>query len=201
VTIAQFDTVECQVLHVRGDADANRFLPRTSTAVTPGTTNVPIGGMILSPGTLAAPWLLCNGSTFSGATYPALQTFLGGTTLPDMRNLSPMGAGATVALGSTAGALTNPLTTAQLAAHTHGSGGGHVHTGPAHTHTVSDVQNSNLTAGASGVNVPGGATQTGSSGTGNTGNTDPGPTASTGSGNSFSILSPVIGVNWYIRAA
>lgn len=31
------------------------------------------------------PYLLCNGSTFSGATYPILANFLGGTTLPDYR--------------------------------------------------------------------------------------------------------------------
>jgi microcystin-dependent protein len=31
------------------------------------------------------PYLICDGSAFSGATYPALATQLGGTTLPDMR--------------------------------------------------------------------------------------------------------------------
>jgi microcystin-dependent protein len=31
------------------------------------------------------PYLVCNGSTFSAATYPALAAQLGGTTLPDMR--------------------------------------------------------------------------------------------------------------------
>ncbi len=33
----------------------------------------------------ATGWLLCDGSSFSGTTYPDLNTFLGGTTLPDMR--------------------------------------------------------------------------------------------------------------------
>ena len=31
-------------------------------------------------------WLLCDGSTFNGATYLELQTVLGGTTLPDLRD-------------------------------------------------------------------------------------------------------------------
>lgn len=30
-------------------------------------------------------WLFCDGSAFSGATYPNLQAALGGTTLPDLR--------------------------------------------------------------------------------------------------------------------
>lgn len=38
-------------------------------------------------------WLICNGSTFSGATYPALATLLGSTTLPDLRDRSVYGAG------------------------------------------------------------------------------------------------------------
>lgn len=32
-----------------------------------------------------APWLLCDGSTFSAVTYPILSQILGGTTLPDFR--------------------------------------------------------------------------------------------------------------------
>lgn len=34
------------------------------------------------------PYLLCDGSTFSAATYPYLNTKLGGTTLPDLRGRS-----------------------------------------------------------------------------------------------------------------
>jgi hypothetical protein len=35
-----------------------------------------------------APYLLCDGSAFSGATFPQLAVFLGGTTLPDFRGRS-----------------------------------------------------------------------------------------------------------------
>lgn len=38
-------------------------------------------------------WLICDGSTFSGATYPALATLLGSTTLPDLRDRSIYGVG------------------------------------------------------------------------------------------------------------
>lgn len=33
-------------------------------------------------------WLYCNGAAFAGATYPELNTFLGGVTLPDSRGRS-----------------------------------------------------------------------------------------------------------------
>ena len=65
------------------------------------------------------PYLLCNGGTFSSATYPVLTTILGGTTLPDRRG--------TVAanLDQGAGRLTNIGTLFQiggdqnLQSHTH----------------------------------------------------------------------------------
>ena len=48
----------------------------------------PPGSVLAWAGTGAsAPtgWLLCDGSTFSGVTYPELALALGGTTLPDLR--------------------------------------------------------------------------------------------------------------------
>jgi microcystin-dependent protein len=36
-------------------------------------------------GCTVPPWLYCNGTTFSSATYPALTDIIGGTTLPDFR--------------------------------------------------------------------------------------------------------------------
>ena len=35
--------------------------------------------------TIPSGWLLCDGTTFSGSIYPDLSTFLGSTTLPDLR--------------------------------------------------------------------------------------------------------------------
>jgi hypothetical protein len=158
-------------------------------------------------------WLLCNGGTFSAVTYPALNTYLGSTTLPNLTNFIPMGAGSTVALGATAGSTTS----AGLLAHVHGSGGGHTHTSAAHVHGsggphTHTYNTGSLTAGfgSGGLSADNSnpSTSTGSTDPGNTasttpgasGSTDPGNTASAGAGSSFSVLNPVMGVYWWIRA-
>lgn len=69
-------------------------------------------------------WLICDGSSFSSGTYPALNTLLGGTTLPDLRGRSPMGAGTgsgltARTLGSNYGSETHTLSTAEMPSHTH----------------------------------------------------------------------------------
>lgn len=47
---------------------------------------VPVGMIAAFPvNTAPAGWLVANGSTFSSATYPDLATYLGSTTLPDLR--------------------------------------------------------------------------------------------------------------------
>lgn len=44
----------------------------------------PVGSMMLYPGeTAPVGWLIAEGATFSGATYPELEARLGGTTLPN----------------------------------------------------------------------------------------------------------------------
>lgn len=40
-------------------------------------------------GCTVRPYLYCDGTSFSSATYPALATFIGGTTLPDFRGRAP----------------------------------------------------------------------------------------------------------------
>ena len=60
-----------------------------------------------------AGWLVLDGSTFDGSTYPALAALLGGTTLPNMTDRFPIGAG-TKALGTSGGAATRALTVANL---------------------------------------------------------------------------------------
>lgn len=154
--------------------------------------SIPIGGCIWSPVSLAnASWLLCNGSTFSATTYPALNTLLGGNTLPNLVNYSPAGTGL-VAAGATAGATTST----GLISHTH--------TGPSHSHSHSHSGangapishfGGNTTAAGTTYNFnadSGSATDATAGGTGATG--------SAGSGSSFSILNPITGGYWLMRA-
>lgn len=87
-------------------------------------------GTIVAYGGAAAPtgWLLCDGSAVSRTTYAALFTAIGTTfgvgdgsttfNLPDLRDRFPLGKSGTKALGSSGGALA------------------HTHTGPSHTHPV-----------------------------------------------------------------
>lgn len=73
----------------------------------------PMGTIEAFYGTTApAGWLFCDGSTFSAATYPELNTLLGGNTLPDLRNRSLVGRATTgTAFGTTgqANITTNPV--------------------------------------------------------------------------------------------
>jgi microcystin-dependent protein len=84
---------------------------------------VPIGSMMMWPvATAPSGWLICDGGSFSAATYPDLATVLGGTTLPDMRTRFPVGVGSGHALGATGGAATVALALANIPAHTHSPG-------------------------------------------------------------------------------
>lgn len=43
-----------------------------------------VGDILITVRVLAAPWHLCDGSTFSQTAYPDLYAVLGGTTLPNI---------------------------------------------------------------------------------------------------------------------
>ena len=109
------------------------------TAESPVTTAVQTGTVLPYVGlTPPSGYLLCDGSLVSRATYSDLSTLLAAQTppypygagdasttfaLPDMRGMAPYGVAASGtgdALGDTFGAID------------------HTHTGPAHTHTVTD---------------------------------------------------------------
>jgi hypothetical protein len=167
---------------------------------------IPIGGCIWSIVTITDPsWLLCDGSTFSASAYPALNTLLGGDTLPNLVNYSPAGTGL-VAAGSTTGS----TTASTLIAHTHG-GPSHTHTGPSHSHShnhgsssggsfvVSGSGGSAFSSGSNYVQDTDTDTDATTGGTGATGSAS-GTTGSTGSGSSFSIQNPILGGYWYLRA-
>lgn len=162
-----------------------------------------VGALLSSIVAISDPaWLLCDGSSFSGTTYPALAAALGGTTLPDARGVALMGAGVNgIVLGTRD-------STGHLIAHTH-TGAAHTHTGAAHTHSHS--HQSSLGGGFAAVGsayaaVVGTGLQTAAStdtdatsttpGAG--GSTTPGAGGSTGTGTAN--VPPNLGVNVYIRA-
>lgn len=139
---------------------------------------------------IPAGWLPCDGSTFSSDTYPALATLLSGTTLPNITDRFPIGAG-TKSLGSSGGSPTVVLTDENLPPHTHTMN---------HNHTIST-----RTEGVVGTNTTRVAA---SSGAGATDDANTAPNAYSGStGNGPGTSTPVDVLNpwralWFIiRAA
>lgn len=181
-------------------------------AAGPSGGPVPVGCMLAFPAALTDPaWLLCNGGSFSAVTYPALNTFLGGTTLPDARGVALMGAGVNGIVLGTRNA------TGASAAHVH-TGAAHTHTSAAHAHSHSH-SHSHAPSGGGGFVVTGaldgpqaGASFGASNATTDTDatvdatSTTPGPTgaasaANTGNyGSGTANVPPNLGVNVYIRA-
>ncbi len=110
---------------------------QTSAGVPTGTI-IPYGGATAPSG-----WLLCDGVSFTNATFPDLAAMLndvyggdGGTNtdVPDLRGVFPFGkpvAGEGSSLADTGGALDHTHT---QPTHTHAEVG-HTHTVPNHTHT------------------------------------------------------------------
>ncbi|MEZ4966500.1 MAG: tail fiber protein [Saprospiraceae bacterium] len=87
----------------------------------------PVGVIQMWPtATPPAGWLICDGSSFNAATYPALNAVLGGNTLPNFKGRFPLGANFPVvpggfphALGSTGGEEEHTLTVAEMPSHSH----------------------------------------------------------------------------------
>lgn len=81
------------------------------------------------------PYLNCDGTTFSSATYPQLATYLGGTALPDARGrllfALDQGTGRLAGASFLSGGGGITIGSSNLPAHTHGiSDPGHLHTIP-----------------------------------------------------------------------
>lgn len=130
---------------------------------------VPPGSMMDYAGS-AAPtgWLLCDGTSYLRATYPALFTAIGTTwgaadgshfNVPDLRSRMPVFAGAGAGLTSrtlaaTGGEETHALTVAEEAVHSH-TDAGHSHGDPGHNHgatsTESAYHNHNMATSVGGA--------------------------------------------------
>lgn len=114
-------------LTVAGGSDITTSV--SGSTLTVASTAVPTGSIVMWPtATPPTGWLLLDGSTFSAATYPNLNTLLGGNTLPDMRQRFPLGTAA-------AGTGSTLLGTGGSIDHTH-TQPTHTHTQPTHTHTL-----------------------------------------------------------------
>ena len=85
-----------------------------------------VGAISHFEGTPPTNWLLCDGSTFTALTYPKLNTYLGGNTLPNYQGRMFLAAdGVTYTNGATGGSAD-----AVVVQHNHGvTDPGHSHTG------------------------------------------------------------------------
>jgi microcystin-dependent protein len=105
------------------------------------------------------PYLNCDGSAFNGATYPALRSFLNGTTLPDARGrfravLNQTTGRITTASGgvdgdtilASGGGDSVTLLSSAMPTHTHTANV----TDPGHTHTISPAVMSQVSGGIAG---------------------------------------------------
>lgn len=156
---------------------------------------LPVGNVIMLYDSVAPyGYLLCDGSPFSGVTYPALAAKLGGTNTPDFRDRVPVGVSGSKALGATNGADTVSLVKANIPTHVHDM---------THTHTYAVRQSAAAFGGAGAAATP---TVSGSL---NTLNTNAASSSTTGNGAADGLGDPVTAVdiqnkklalNFYIKA-
>jgi microcystin-dependent protein len=188
----------------------------------------PTGLTLMYPGTGApsANWLVCNGAAVSRTTYSALFALIGtlygngnGSTtfnIPNFKHRVPAGLDSTdtnfATLGQQGGESAHVLTTAELAAHSHGindPGHGHGVNDPGHAHgstrnffaDAGGAGNLNMSGGGNGfaqgqVNV-----QTTGSGTGIflSGSGTGISIQNTGSGTAHNNLQPYTTINFIIK--
>lgn len=91
-----------------------------------GGSSAPVGTVVAYAGVKApAGWLLCDGTAYKKAQYPALAAVLGATgtgtdfTVPDLRGRFLMGSSASHPRAQTGGEETHTLTTAEMPFHNH----------------------------------------------------------------------------------
>lgn len=172
----------------------------------------PIGSIVMwATATPPTGWLICDGTTFSATTYPALNTLLGGNTLPNLQQRFPVGAGDNTGLTGTGASVLGVGGTTDNLSHSH-TGVDHLHT-IAHTHSFFSIDGG-ASAGTSTVKfaqgggstttvTPGGATNQPS--TGSSGGADrsltTGTTGTVADATGMNVYQPYVALNFIIRAA
>lgn len=166
-------------------------------------------GMLMAFAGSSAPsgWLICDGTAVSRATYSALFGVIGTTygvgdgsttfNLPQGVNNTMVGQGGTIvaSLGSTAGASTHTISSAELPTHTHSvTDPGHSH--GFHLYTTTAV-NGLLPTGQTGSEQ--GASPVGPSSPPVVSNTTGITIANAGSSTAMSLVQPSLGINWIIK--
>lgn len=110
---------------------------KTAAELNNPPSSVPVGSILMwygTSGTVPASYAICDG------TLANKSDGTGTIQTPDLRSKIPMGAGATVAQGATAGSLTDTAVSTTAGAHTHGIG--------SHTHPVTLSGTTGATNGA-----------------------------------------------------
>ena len=150
-------------------------------------------------------WLICNGQEVSRTTYAALYAVIGTTygagdgsttfNIPNLVNKTVRGSNS---LGKTGGADTVTLSTANLPAHTHGTGSLKADSNGAHTHTVNAPTQYAMSGsgGGTGGRTPGSVT---TSSNGAHTHTITGETSSVGSGSAVTITNPYVMLHYIIK--
>jgi microcystin-dependent protein len=173
---------------------------------------IPVGVINIYYGAAAPPggWLLCDGSSFSSAAYPALAALLGGTTLPNLKGKVIVGVDAAQTEFATL-ALTGG-SKASTAPHTHGgTTGGESHNhphNPVNLFGTSNTAHAHYIGGAAGEGsaAPQGAGRAGSTWSPSTDGASDDHAHSFTSGDSSTTapsgnLPPYIALNYIIKAA
>jgi microcystin-dependent protein len=149
--LASYTPAIGDIVHALIKEDRGVLVLGTTTGAGGGT---PIGGIIAYGGTTApSGWHLCDGSVHGSA---ALQSVLGTTTTPDLRDRFIVGAGSSYARGATGGAATVALTVANMPSHSHGGATvsasvSHQHTGTSDYMAENNVHNHSAWTGTDGA--------------------------------------------------
>jgi microcystin-dependent protein len=166
---------------------------------------LPVGSVLLYGGIVVPTgWLLCDGSTFSSATYPSLATLLGSSTLPNLQEDFIRGNFSST-VGTTGGSFTTTLNSTHLPSHNHTTGT----LSATHRHNISfPSTNYGVDIFSVGGNQGDGSAstldnQTATTIGGNSSTENPsvdGTVGNSGSSTSFSILPPYVTVKYIIKA-